>query len=187
MKSKRIRLAAKLILWIGVIAGLLGCVLALLLAMGNPLGIPTDYVPQTLDFIIVAAGLVVVILVSIILHAVANGCEKREQIRACFEAAEAESVVEEEVAEEPVEEAVEEVAETEVEAVEEAPKTKLQIVRAKVMEKTHMTEEQMQKAEKIAKVAVPVGAACIVVGMALKLKGYRKQARMRQTFYKWLG
>ena len=191
MKSKGIRLIARLILWIGVIACLVGTVLALLLAMNNPLGIPTDYVPQTLDFIILGAGLVVVILLSVILFVIANAAEKREQIRACWAAAAAEEAVEaeeeEEVAEETEEAVEEETEEVVEEVVEEQPKTKLQVIREKLMEKAHISEEQYEKAKKVGKVAVPVGAAVVVLAMVAKLGRYQRQASFRRSFYKWLG
>jgi len=50
-----------------------------------------------------------------------------------------------------------------------------------------VTEEQLEKAEKIGKIAVPVGAACIVLAMAAKLKGYKAGEARRRTFYNWLG
>jgi hypothetical protein len=60
-------------------------------------------------------------------------------------------------------------------------------VRDKIIEKTPVTEEQMDKAEKIGKVALPVAAAATVVLMAAKLVQYRKQEIRRRTFFDWLG
>ncbi len=186
MKSKRIHLAANLVLWIGLIAGLLGCVLALLLAEGNPFGLPTDYVPTEAEFIYIGIGMAVVIVVGIILHVIANCCAAREKIRACWAETAEEPV--EEIAEEPVEEMVEEIVE---EVVEEEPKTRMQVIYAniydKVKEKTNMTDEQMETAKKVGKVALPVGAACISLAVLAKLGHYRKQAKNRAMFYKWLG
>ncbi|MBO7175615.1 MAG: hypothetical protein J6V57_07710, partial [Spirochaetaceae bacterium] len=65
--------------------------------------------------------------------------------------------------------------------------TKYQIVREKIVEKTPITEEQLTKAEKITKVAVPALAVCTVVLMAAKLSSYRKGEARRRTFYDWLG
>ncbi len=190
MKSKRIHLAANLVLWIGLIAGLLGCIVALLLAEGNPLGLPTDYVPTQNDFIYIGIGLAAIIVISIILHVIANCCASREKIRACW----AEAAVEEAPVEEaPVEEAVEETVEEEAveEIAEEEPKTRLQIIYAniydKVKEKTNLTDEQLEKAKKVGKVALPVGAACVSLAVLAKLGHYRKQAKNRAQFYKWLG
>ena len=57
MKAKGLRIVANLILWIGVVACLLGAVLALLLSNGITFGIATDYVPTTTDFIISSLNL----------------------------------------------------------------------------------------------------------------------------------
>ena len=79
--------------------------------------------------------------------------------------------------------------EVEVEPVEEVelPKTKYQMVRDLIVEKTPITNEQIDKAEKIGKVAIPVAAAATVVLMAAKLVSYRKQEIRRRTFFDWLG
>ncbi len=188
MKSKRIRLTAKLILGIGVVVGLLACVIALLLSMNNPFGFPTNYVPTTMDFVWIGVELATVILVSIILFVIANSCEKREAIRACWNAAEETPVDEEETEEEPEEEASEaEKTEEGVVAAEEAPKTRMQIVREKIMEKTGLDEEKLEKATKIGKVAIPVGAAVALIAMGATISSYRKKARYRQSFFRFLG
>lgn len=192
MKSKRIRLTAKLILGIGVVVGLLACVIALLLSMNNPFGFPTNYVPTTMDFVWIGVELAAVILISIILFVAANGCEKREAIRACWQAAE-ETPVDEEETEELPEEASEtetedaEAAEEGAETAEEAPKTRLQVVREKIMEKTGLDEEKLEKATKIGKVAIPVGAAVALIAMGATISSYRKKARYRQNFFRFLG
>ena len=79
--------------------------------------------------------------------------------------------------------------EVEIEPVEEVelPKTKYQMVRDLIVEKTPITNEQIDKAEKIGKVALPVAAAATVVLMAAKLVSYRKQEIRRRTFFDWLG
>ena len=188
MKAKGIRVIANLILWVGVIACLGGFILALSLSMDNLFGLPTEYIPETWHYIALGLILALVILVGVILHVVASNKAKREQIRACMESVEDASVLD---AEEEVEEEVlaeEEAAEEAVEVVaEEEPKTKYQIVREKIVEKTPITEEQIDKAEKITKVAVPALAVCTVVLMAAKLSSYRKSAARRRTFYDWLG
>ena len=77
----------------------------------------------------------------------------------------------------------------EVEPVEEVelPKTKYQILRDKIVEHTPITYEQLDKAEKVGKVAIPVAAATAVVLMVAKLASYRKQEIRRRTFFDWLG
>ena len=80
-------------------------------------------------------------------------------------------------------------SEEEAEVVEEAPKyhPAYQYVRDKIVEKTPITNEQLDKAEQIGKVAIPVAAAATVVLMAAKLVQYRKQEIRRRTFFDWLG
>lgn len=195
MKSKGIRVLANLILCVGVVACLVGFILALMLANGNNvLGLDTDYIPGAIDYLALAAILFIVIIVAVILHVVAGNKEKRERIRACMDMVEDASVldpVEEEIVveDEPAElpelpEA--ELVEEPVELVEE-PKTKYQLVREKIVELTPITEEQLDKAEKIGKVAVPVAATAAVVLMIAKLASYRKAEVRRRTFFDWIG
>ena len=187
MKAKGLRVFGGLIILVGIIAG----VVALILANGDPMGI-------------VALGLSVLIgvVIACVLFTVANNKEKRERIRASMEAVEDATVLD------PIEEPAEEVAieeeasefgdlpeflpeegEVEIEPVEEVelPKTKYQMVRDLIVEKTPITNEQIDKAEKIGKVALPVAAAATVVLMAAKLVSYRKQEIRRRTFFDWLG
>ena len=181
MKAKLLHLIANLFIWIAVVAGLGGFAAAL------ALGIYTDYIPETWHYIAIGAGMGVLLVVGIILHIVANARAKREAIRACWDVVEDVDVmdaVEEDAVEAAIEEAAEESAE---DAAEDAEKTKIQIIREKIIEKTPLTEEQLEKAEKIGKIAVPVGAACIVLAMAAKLKGYKAGEARRRTFYNWLG
>ena len=188
MKAKGLRVFGGLIILVGIIAG----VVALILANGDPMGI-------------VALGLSVAIgvVIACILFAAANNKEKRERIRASME------VVEDATILDPIEEPVvdelildEEVSDLEelpefnpeeeiaIEPVEEAvelPKTKYQILRDKIVEHTPITYEQLDKAEKVGKVALPVAAAATVVLMVAKLASYRKQEIRRRTFFDWLG
>lgn len=189
MKAKGLRVFAGLFILVGIIAG----VVALILANGETVGI-------------VALGLSVAIgvVIACILFAVANNKEKRERIRASMEVVEDASVID--PIEEPVEEdiivddevseygdlpefVVEEDAELALEPVEEVevPKTKYQMLRDFVIEKTPLTEEQVEKAEKVGKVALPIAAAATVVFMVAKLASYRKSEIRRRTFFDWLG
>ncbi len=185
MKPKMIRLLANILLWIAVVAGLGGCALALALSMS------TNYIPEAWHFYAIGGGVALFIVIAIVLHAVANVREKRLAIRECWNAAEeadAAVIGEEPETDENTTEDVETDATEDVADVEaEESKNKLQVIREKIVEKTPLTEEQLDKAEKIGKVAVPVGAACVVLLMAAKLKGYKASATRRQTFYKWLG
>ncbi len=194
MKAKGLRIVANLILWIGVVASLVGLALALLISNELIPGLATDYQPTTTDYIILGSILVAAILIAIILHAIACVKEKRARIAACWAEAEVEAAtvldeepVEEEIVEEIIEEEPAEEIVEETEEVVEAPKTKLDLVRAKIVEKTPITEEQLAKAEKIGKIALPIAGACIVVGMAAKLNCNRKKAARRRALYDWLG
>ena len=187
MKAKGLRVFAVLMIFVGIFAG----VVALVLAKDDPMGL-------------VALGLSIAIgiVIACILFAAANNKEKRERIRASMEAVEDATILD--PVEEPVEEAVieeeasefgdlpefaPEEGELEVEPVEEVelPKTKYQMVRDMIVEKTPITNEQIDKAEKIGKVALPVAAAATVVLMAAKLVSYRKSEVRRRTFFDWLG
>ncbi len=187
MKAKGLRVFAGLIILVGIVAG----VVALILANGDPMGI-------------VALGLSIAIgvVIACILFAVANNKEKRERIRASMEAVEDASIfdpIEEPVAEDIIlDDTVSEFGdlpefapeeEFAVEPVEEVelPKTKYQILRDKIVEHTPITYEQLDKAEKVGKVAIPVAAAATVVLMVAKLASYRKSEIRRRTFFDWLG
>jgi hypothetical protein len=159
---------------------------------------------------IIALGLSVAIgvVIACILFAVANNKEKRERIRASMEAVEEASIfdpIEEPVVEDPmvdalvfdddlsgygdVPEFIPEEDELIFDSVEEevqVPKTKYQMVRDLVVEKTPITNEQIDKAEKIGKIAIPVAAVATVVLMAAKLSSYRKNEIRRRTFFDWL-
>ena len=190
MKAKGLRVFAGLIILVGIIAG----VVALILANGDPMGI-------------VALGLSIAIgvVIACILFAVANNKEKRERIRASMEAVEDASIFD------PIEEPVvveddiiidEEIPEfgdlpefTPAEDTDlvldpieeiELPKTKYQMLRDYIVEKTPITNEQIDKAEKVGKVAIPVAAVATVVLMAAKLSSYRKSEIRRRTFFDWL-
>lgn len=188
MKAKGLRALAYIFILIGIVAG----VAALIVSDGASMGI-------------LALGLSVVlgVVIAIILFIAANNKEKRERIRASMEVVEDASVFDpiEEVAEDDIilDEEVsefgdlpeflpeEELAIEPVEEVIDAPKTKYQILRDYIVEKTPITNEQIDKAEKIGKVAIPVAAVATVVMMAAKLASYRKSAARRRTFFDWLG
>ncbi len=186
MKAKGFRVFAVLFILLGIIAG-----------------VATALFVQDMTTRIIAVALCVAIggVLAAIFFVIANNKEKRERIRAAMEAAE--EAVEDASIFDAVEEPAEEIALDEVvseldelvEAVEEevaaeeAPKyhPAYQYVRDKIVEKTPITNEQIDKAEKIGKVALPVAAAATVVLMAAKLAQYRKQEIRRRTFFDWLG
>ena len=195
MKAKGLRALAYIFILIGIIAG----VVALVMSGASTEGI-------MIFGLAVALGVVI----AIILFVAANNKEKRERINASMEAVEDASIfdpveepveVEEIVADDIILVEDEEVSEfgdlpeflpeedlalEPVEEVVEAPKTKYQILRDYVVEKTPITNEQIDKAEKIGKVAIPVAAVATVVLMAAKLSSYRKNDIRRRTFFDWL-
>ena len=189
MKAKGFRVIAVLFILIGVVAGV----------------VTSLFVDALLTRIFVIALCVAVgLVISAIFFAIANDKEKRERIRASMEVVEDASVfdpIEEPVVEDIVfddvatdfEEIPEFLPEEDtgliIEPIEEieVPKTKYQMLRDKIVEKTPITNEQIDKAEKIGKVAIPVAAAATVVLMAAKLASYRKSEIRRRTFFDWLG
>ncbi|MBQ9773220.1 MAG: hypothetical protein IJW30_00980 [Clostridia bacterium] len=201
MKPQGIRLIANLVLWIGVISGLLGCILALLLANGNPLGMPTEYIPDFVDFLYIGSILLITLAVSIALHAYANAKEKRMRIRACWEEADrlAEDAIEALPEAVEAQDAVEEVADGTAEEVpvmeiaEEAPaeeskKGKLKGLREKLAKKTKMNDKKLAVLGAVGLALIPVAIAGVACGkMASKLNAQKKKAERRQEFYKWLG
>ena len=193
MKAKGLRALAYIFILIGIIAG----VVALVMSGASTEGI-------MIFGLAVALGVVI----AIILFVAANNKEKRERIKASMEVVEDASIFDpvEEIADETADDLIlvedEVVSEfgdlpeflpeddmtlEPVEEVVEAPKTKYQILRDYVVEKTPITNEQIDKAEKIGKVAIPVAAVATVVVMAAKLANYRKSAARRRTFFDWLG
>ena len=192
MKAKGLRVVAGLIILIGIVAG----VAALIIDNCGTMGI-------------IALGLSVAIgiVIACILFTVANNKEKRERIRASMEAVEDASIFD--AIEEPVVEDLvfdtevsefgdipEFVPEEDVDTTDlifdpieeevEVPKTKYQMLRDYIVEKTPIPNEQIDKAEKVGKVAIPVAAVATVVLMAAKLASYRKNEIRRRTFFDWL-
>lgn len=191
MKAKGLRVFAVLMIFVGIIAG----VAALIIDNCGTMGI-----------IALALSVAIGVVIACILFAVANNKEKRERIRASMEAVEDASIfdaVEEPALEDFNLEETEPIADfgdlpefapeeenlivDPIEEVVEAPKTKYQILRDKIVEKTPLTYEQLDKAEKVGKIAIPVAAVATVAVMVAKLASYRKQEIRRRTFFDWLG
>ena len=188
MKAKGLRVFAVLMILVGIIAG----VAALIIDKCGTMGI-----------IALALSVAIGVVIACILFAVANNKEKRERIRASMEAVEDASIfdpVEEPVVDDVILDDTAEFGDLPeftpedetliidpIEEVVEAPKTKYQILRDKIVEKTPLTYEQLDKAEKVGKIAIPVAAVATVALMAAKLASYRKQEIRRRTFFDWLG
>ena len=192
MKATGFRVIAVLFILLGVAAGAVAFV-------------ATDAAIEGIVALVLAVALGIVI--SLIFFALANNKEKREKIRASMEAVEDATVldaIEEpavedivldddilEVEELPVIDTAEEIdlIEEPVEIIEEPAKKyhpAYQFVRDKIVEKTPITNEHIDKAEKIGKVAVPVAAVATVALMAARLASYRKNEARRRTFFDWL-
>ena len=187
MKAKGFRVFAVLFILLGLIVGV-----AAFLLIGE--------MPAKVIAAVLCAAIGIVL--GVIFFTVASNKEKREKIRAAMEAAEEavedasilDAVEEEPVAEITLDEVASDLDELVEEIEEEAAAEETRnyhpaykYVRDKIIEKTPVTEEQMDKAEKIGKVALPVAAAATVVLMAAKLVQYRKQEIRRRTFFDWLG
>ena len=192
MKATGFRVIAVLFILLGVAAGAVAFV-------------ATDAALEGIFALVLAIALGIVI--SLIFFALANNKEKREKIRASMEAVEDATVLDaiEEPAvqdivlddeivdfeELPALDTTEEIdlIEEPVEIVEENTKKyhpAYQFVRDKIVEKTPITNEQIDKAEKIGKIAVPVAAVATVALMAARLASYRKNEARRRTFFDWL-
>lgn len=192
MKATGFRVIAVLFILLGVAAGAVAFV-------------ATDAAIEGIVALVLAVALGIVI--SLIFFALANNKEKREKIRASMEAVEDATVLDAidepavedivldddilEVEELPVVDTAEEIdlIEEPVEIIEEPAKKyhpAYQFVRDKIVEKTPITNEQIDKAEKIGKVAVPVAAVATVALMAARLASYRKNEARRRTFFDWL-
>lgn len=87
MTPKRSRLIAMLILWIGIALTTVSCIFTLLLAQGNPMNIPTSYVPTYVDFIFIGLFMVAVLVTAIVLYVTASRKERRDRIREAWESA----------------------------------------------------------------------------------------------------
>ncbi len=195
MKSTGFRILAVLFILVGVAAGAVAF-------------IATDAALEGILALVLAVALGIVI--SFIFFAIANNKEKRERINAAMVAVESASVLDpiveepavqdivledeivtdfEEIPDFNVAEEIELIEEEPIQVVEEAPKKyhpAYQFVRDKIVEKTPITNEQIDKAEKIGKIAVPVAAVATVALMAARLASYRKNEARRRTFFDWL-
>lgn len=178
MKAKGLRVLAAIMFLVGIVAG----VVALIVADATIKGV-----------IALLLSVAIGLIVAIILCAVANNKEKRERIRASMNMVEdatiLDSIGSDEIAIADDVPAIDDIIDDDADIIIDdidAPKTKYQIVREKIIEHTPLTEEHLDKAEKIGKVALPVAAAASVLLMAAKLAGYQKSERRRRAFFNWI-
>lgn len=178
MKAKGLRVLAAIMFLVGIVAG----VVALIVADATIKGV-----------IALLLSVAIGLIVAIILCAVANNKEKRERIRASMNMVEdatiLDSIESDEIAIADDVPAIDDIIDDDADIIIDdidAPKTKYQIVREKIIEHTPLTEEHLDKAEKIGKVALPVAAAASVLLMAAKLAGYQKSERRRRAFFNWI-
>ena len=158
MKAKGIRIIANLILIVGTVACLAGCITTLIIANG--------VYGQPIVAMLIGLGILfaAVVLLSIILHSAATVKAKRDRIRACWAVADA-------VKDEDLEALDKELMSEEVPpekcdtpAVCYVQDTQKQAVKAP------FTGEQLAKAGKVAKIAVPVAAVtltAVIVGIKI--------------------
>ena len=189
-KSLKLRMAAKLVGCIGLIACMIGCAVYCILSLPEVMNIPFDWRYLLID----VAVMFVFVLVSILLTAGAVTAERKALMQAEADAiaeaiAAAEAVEEEACEEEVCEEACEEEA---CEVVEEVPATKYAAVVAKIRSK--IPEDKLVVIDKAtavvkdnAKVIVPVASACVAAMVVTKVSANKRHARNRRRFYEWLG
>lgn len=188
MKSIRLRIAARLVMWLGLVSCVLGAGAYCVICMPEVLNLPFDW----RYLVAVGACLIIFILVSAILHVFANHaqnsleayCEKEEveDVMAEMSVEPKEELEEEEKEELAVDFASEEEPEKEPEA-KEAPKKKFAF-----------PKEKLKLIKAIAIVGVPVVVSCVTaisVAKSKKKKKIEKDRREkeanRQAFYRWLG
>ena len=192
-KSLKLRMAAKLVGCIGLIACMIGCAVYCILSLPEVMNIPFDWRYLLID----VAVMFVFVLVSILLNAGAVTAERKALMQAeedaLAEAAAAAEALEEEACEEVCEEEPCEACEEEAcEVVEEVPATKYAAVVAKIRSK--IPEDKLVVIDKAttvvkdnAKVIVPVASACVAAMVVTKVSANKRHARNRRRFYEWLG
>ena len=184
MKATGLRVCAAIIFLIGIVAGVIAFISA-----------DAAFTGVIALLLFVAIGFAIALILCIIANSKENK-EKRANINAAMNAVEDVTVLDsDEIAIAEDVPAIDDIFADdeflldpiEEEAEVDAPKTKYQIVREKIIAHTPITEEHLDKAEKIGKVAIPVAAAASVVLMAAKLAGYQKNERRRRAFFDWIG
>lgn len=204
MKKSKVRVAANLILWIGIIACFLGCIVYLadyewdiFDKMGLDFSVADDAALwMTADFIILGGFILIFIILCIIAtcreRAMARKAAEEEKILTVVE--EPEAPVEEIVEEIPVEEAepVEEPAEEPV--VEDTPAEepvkeagKVETTCRSLIKKANLPDDTYDKAVKVGKVVLPVAAGCLVTALISKSINNARREKARKNFYQWLG
>ena len=189
-KSLKLRMAAKLVGCIGLIACMIGCAVYCILSLPEVMNIPFDWRYLLID----VAVMFVFVLVSILLTAGAVTAERKALMQAEADAIAEAIAAAEAVEEEACEEACEEEAceEEACEVVEEVPATKYAAVVAKIRSK--IPEDKLAAIDKAtavvkdnAKVIVPVASACVAAMVVTKVSANKRHARNRRRFYEWLG
>ncbi len=172
MKSVRLRIAAKLILVIGLLACFLGSAAYCVLTMPETFNLPFDW-----RYLAITGGAALLfIIISMILLGCSKSAEAREELemrlmeaQALAEAAEADRVAAELLA-----------AEAQSKECCKKRKTLLPLSR-----------EDAEAAKKVGKVILPIAAVCLIGGLAIrsaKKRAKRKrQATVRRALYEFLG
>lgn len=197
-KSKKLRLAAKLISCIGIVACLIGCALYSVFTLPDVLNLPFEWTYIIVD----AVCIVVFIAIAIILNLVANSVQRKAEIEAArLEAERLEALAAAEAAAAAA--AAEAEAEAAALAAVELEETKTEIKYPEFIEKLYekLPEEARDMVDKAAvvvdkavvavkdnaKVVVPAAGACVAALVLKKVAKARRHAKNRKKFYKWLG
>lgn len=181
MKSTRLHIAAKTVLLVSLLAGIIGCGIYAVLCL-----------PETIDLVFnwrypaaVGAAFLFCLLISLILGAASRHAARREaaEARLLEEAllAKARERAEAEAAKKAEEEAAlaEEEARKAAEAKANAP-TALRRIKAYAKPTAALAIE-------VGKIVVPVVTVLAISSAIRKSKQRKKQAQNRQAFYRWLG
>ena len=182
MKSIRLRIAAKIVMFVGLAACILGAGTYCVLCMPEVLNIPFDLT----YLLIVGCAALIFVLVSLILHVCANTAELSLDEYAKTEDAE-EALAD--IAVNPPEDIQLFPSEEEVEIPEETPEEE-----EKPEKKSLLPADKVKLIKTAAIVAVPTVLACVIAISSAKKKKRKKieQERKekeanRQAFYRWLG
>ena len=188
MKSTRLRIAARLVMWLGLVSCVLGAGTYCVLCMPEVMNLPFDW----RYLATVGAGLIVFILISAILHVCASHAQNT--VEAYCEKEEVEDVMAE-MAVEPVEEIeAEEKEELPVELEIEEETEEEDVLPEEPKKKSLLPKDKVKLVKLVAIVTVPVVLTCVAAISASKSKKKKKLEKERQekeanrqAFYRWLG
>lgn len=192
-KSTKLRIAAKLVGVIGVLACLIGCAVYCVLCMPEVLNLPFSWLGILIDFVMLA----VCVFVAVMLNVAANSAEAEEMMaleaataaEAAAAAAEAAAREAEAQALAEAEAAAEAAARAEAEAAAaEKQATLIGQIRAQIPEETLAKIDRVVEVVKAnTDVLVPAAVVCTAAVVVAKARKERKRAKMRNAFFKLFG